>query len=46
VLEATIANVDVGGLSLGPSYREVLPFALVLLLLAVRPFPDAVRERE
>jgi branched-subunit amino acid ABC-type transport system permease component len=45
VLESVVANVDVGGLSLGPSYREVLPFGLVLVLLAARPFADAARER-
>jgi branched-subunit amino acid ABC-type transport system permease component len=46
VLEATIANADLGGLSLGPSYREVVPFALVLFLLALRPFAEAAHERE
>jgi branched-chain amino acid transport system permease protein len=46
VLESVVANVDVGGLSLGPSYREVLPFGLVLVLLAAaHPFADAARER-
>lgn len=42
VAEAAIANLDV----IGPSYSEVLPLAVVLMLLALRPFAEAVPERE
>ena len=33
-------------LALGPSYREVVPLALVLLLVALRPPREAVEELE
>jgi branched-chain amino acid transport system permease protein len=46
VVEATIANAHVGSLELGPSYREVLPLAFVLLLIALRPQLEAVEELE
>jgi branched-subunit amino acid ABC-type transport system permease component len=46
VVEATIANAHVGSLELGPSYREVLPLAFVLLLVALRPQLEAVEELE
>jgi branched-chain amino acid transport system permease protein len=46
LVEATIANAHMGGLQLGPSYREILPLAFVLLLLALRPQLEAVEERE
>jgi branched-chain amino acid transport system permease protein len=44
--ESTIANVHVGSLELGSSYREVLPLAFVLLLVALRPQLDAVEEQD
>jgi branched-subunit amino acid ABC-type transport system permease component len=46
VVEATIANAHVGSLELGPSYREVLPLAAVLLFVALRPQWEAVEELE
>ena len=46
VVEAAIANVHVGGWQLGPSYREVLPLVFVLLLISLRPSPEALEERE
>jgi branched-chain amino acid transport system permease protein len=46
VLEASIANVHLGGWQLGPEYREVLPLALVLLLISARPSREALEERE
>jgi branched-chain amino acid transport system permease protein len=46
VVEAGIANVHLGGWQLGPSYREVLPLAFVLLLISLRPSPEALEERE
>jgi branched-subunit amino acid ABC-type transport system permease component len=36
VVEAAIASGEIGGHALGPSYREVLPLAFALLLLAAR----------
>jgi branched-chain amino acid transport system permease protein len=36
VVEAAIASGTIAGHGLGPSYREVLPLAVVLLLLALR----------
>lgn len=36
VVEAAIASAEISGHSIGPSYREVLPLAFVLLLLAMR----------
>ena len=46
VVEAAIANVHLGGWQLGPSYREVLPLAFVLLLISLWPSRDALEERE
>jgi len=46
VVEAAIANVHVGGWQLGPSYREVLPLLIVLLVVALRPQLEAVEELE
>jgi branched-chain amino acid transport system permease protein len=46
LLEAAIANVSVGDLELGPEYSVVIPLALVLLLLAVRPPRDALEDVE
>ena len=46
VVEAAIANVHLGSWQLGPSYREVLPIAFVLLLIAAWPSPEALEERE
>src|SRR5829696_2367577 len=46
VVEAAIANVHLGGWQLGPSYREVLPFAFVLLLISLWPSREALEERE
>ena len=46
VSEATIANAHVGSLELGTSYRTVVPLALVLLFIALRPQLEAVEERE
>jgi branched-chain amino acid transport system permease protein len=46
LLEAAIANVDVGGLELGPGSSLVIPLALVLLLLALRPPSEALEEVE
>ena len=46
VVEAAIANVHLGGWQLGPSYREVLPLAFVLLLISLWPSPEALEERE
>jgi branched-chain amino acid transport system permease protein len=36
VVESAIASGEISGRSLGPSYREVLPLAFALLLLAMR----------
>ena len=46
VLEAAIANVHLGSWQLGPEYREVLPIAFVLLLIAFWPSRDALEEQE
>jgi branched-chain amino acid transport system permease protein len=46
VVEASIANVHLGGWQLGPAYREVLPLALVLLLISAWPSHEALEERE
>jgi branched-chain amino acid transport system permease protein len=46
VVEAAIANVHIGGWQLGPSYREVLPIAFVLLLISLWPSREALEERE
>ena len=44
--EAAIANVHFGGLELGPAYSQVLPLAVVLVLLAVWPPGEALEEVE
>jgi branched-chain amino acid transport system permease protein len=36
VVEAAIASGEISGYSIGPAYREVLPLAFVLVLLAMR----------
>ena len=36
VAEAAIASGEISGHSIGPAYREVLPLAFVLILLAMR----------
>jgi branched-chain amino acid transport system permease protein len=46
VVEAAIANVSLGDLELGPEYSAVIPLAVVLLLLAVRPPREALEEVE
>ena len=46
VVEAAIANVHLGSWQLGPEYREVLPIAFVLLLIAVWPSREALEEQE
>ncbi len=46
ILEAAIGGFSIGGATLGPSYREVIPLALALLLLAVRPMRSALRAAE
>ncbi|HEY2935521.1 MAG TPA: branched-chain amino acid ABC transporter permease [Gaiellaceae bacterium] len=46
LLEGAIAGLRIAGAELGPEYREVIPLALVLLLLAVRPPLEAVEEVE
>jgi branched-chain amino acid transport system permease protein len=42
--EATIANAHIGSFQLGASYREALPLAIVLLVVALRPQWEAVEE--
>jgi branched-chain amino acid transport system permease protein len=46
VVEAAIANVHLGGWQLGPSYREVLPAAFVLLLISLWPSRKALEDAE
>lgn len=46
VFEAAIAGLPVFGWELGPQYREVLPFAFVLLLVALFPGRRALAEQE
>lgn len=46
VAEAAIAGLPVYGRELGAQYREVLPFAFVLLLVALRPAREALEEQE
>ena len=46
VVEAAIANVHLGGWQLGPSYREVLPIAFVLLLISLWPSREALEDTE
>lgn len=46
ISEAAIAGLPVHGYELGAQYREVLPFAFVLLLVALRPAREALEEQE
>jgi len=46
VVEAAIANVHLGSWQLGPTCREVLPIAFVLLLISLWPSSEALEERE
>jgi branched-chain amino acid transport system permease protein len=46
VVEAALANVHLGGWQLGPSYREVLPIAFVLLLVSLWPSRAALEDTE
>ena len=46
IAEAAIAGLPVFGFELGPEYREVLPLALVLLVVALRPPRGALEEQE
>ena len=46
VAEATIANAHIASLELGPAYRTVVPLALVLLFVALRPQLEALEEQE
>jgi branched-chain amino acid transport system permease protein len=44
VVEAAIAGLRVGGLELGPEYREVLPLVLALMWVATRRFGEVAEE--
>jgi branched-chain amino acid transport system permease protein len=44
--EATIANAHLGSLQLGPSYGQVLPLVVVLVVVALWPQREAVEELE
>jgi branched-chain amino acid transport system permease protein len=44
VVEAAIAGLRVGGLELGPEWREVLPLALALAWVATRRFGEVAEE--
>ena len=46
VVEAGIANIHLGSWQLGPAYREVLPLAFVLLLIAALPSRETLEEHE
>src|ERR671937_1663193 len=46
VIEAGIANIHLGSWQLGPSYREVLPLVVVLLLISLWPSREALEEQE
>jgi branched-chain amino acid transport system permease protein len=46
IAEAAVAGLPVYGHELGAQYREVLPFAFVLLLTALRPAREALEEQE
>jgi branched-chain amino acid transport system permease protein len=46
VVEAAISNVHLGSWQLGPTYREVLPIAFVLLLISLWPSREALEEHE
>jgi branched-chain amino acid transport system permease protein len=43
VVESGLANFHAGGFELGPAYHEVVPIAIVLLLVAGRALVDARR---
>jgi branched-chain amino acid transport system permease protein len=36
VLETSVASLHIGGLRLGPAWRDILPLALAILVIAVR----------
>jgi branched-chain amino acid transport system permease protein len=42
--EAAIANDALGSIGIGPGFREVLPIAIVIAVLALRPPRDALEE--
>jgi branched-chain amino acid transport system permease protein len=44
VVEAAIAGLRVGGLEVGPEYREVIPLALALAWVAARRFGEVAEE--
>jgi branched-chain amino acid transport system permease protein len=44
--EAAIANIHLGGFELGPAYSAVIPMALVLVVLALRPPREALEALE
>ncbi len=44
VLEASVAGLGVGGPWLGPAWRDVIPLALALVVMAVRRAPPAREE--
>jgi branched-chain amino acid transport system permease protein len=46
VVEAAIAGLPLFGHELGAEYREVVPLAAVLLLVAIRPARGALAEQE
>ena len=46
VAEAAIAGLTISGHELGPQWREVLPFAAVLLVVALRPAREMLEEQE
>jgi branched-chain amino acid transport system permease protein len=46
IAEAAIAGLTVFGRELGPAYREVVPFAFVLLVVALRPAREMLEEQE
>lgn len=46
IAEAAIAGLPVYGWELGPAYREVLPLAIVLLIVSARPLREALEEQE
>jgi branched-chain amino acid transport system permease protein len=46
IAEAAVAGLPVYGHEFGAQYREVLPFAFVLLLTALRPAREALEEQE
>jgi branched-subunit amino acid ABC-type transport system permease component len=44
VVETVISVVDLGPLSLGPAYRDVIPIALVLAFMALKPARPELQE--